>query len=93
VAAFIKYKPRNGLFLEPQAKNGIIIRENCGIRRESIISFFFFLAGDGKRVGQPKSCFGTNQGNNQFYSLFKQKLLIRPSLWSGSTTELRQSLK
>jgi hypothetical protein len=46
-----------------------------------------------ERVGQPKSCFGTNQGNNQFYSLFEQKLLNRPSLQSGSTTELRQSLK
>jgi hypothetical protein len=46
----------------------------------------------GERVGQPKSCFG-NQGNNQFYSLLEQKLLNRPSLQSGSTTELRQSLK
>ncbi len=33
VAAFMKCKPRIGLFLEPQAKNGII-SENCCISRE-----------------------------------------------------------
>jgi hypothetical protein len=31
--------------------------------------FFFFFSGDGERVGQPKSCFGTNQGNNQILFL------------------------